>query len=135
MNKFNGFTLIELIVVTVIVAILALIALPSYNQYMRESRRIDAKNALVAVQLAEEKYRGNNTSYTVDLTATGLNLGTASPQGYYTISISAATATNYTATATVNSTSSQSSDSVSCPTLSVNQGGFVIDAYASCWGL
>lgn len=133
MKRNKGFTLIELLVVVSIIGILAAIALPSYTKYINRSRRIDAKNALTAVQLAQEKYRGNNITYSSVLSDLGLSSN--SPQGFYTLSISAATATSYTATATVNSASAQNSDATACPSLSVNESGFVVNSTASCWGL
>lgn len=129
-NTEQGFTLIELVVVMVIAAILAAIAVPSYNQYMQKSRRIDAKNALAAVQLAQEKYRGNSTAYNTTLASLGLSA--ASPQGYYTVSITSATASSYAAQAVINTTSAQASDS--CNTLTINQEGF-LSSNDSCWGL
>jgi len=129
-NTEQGFTLIELVVVMVIAAILTAIAVPSYNQYMQKSRRIDAKNALAAVQLAQEKYRGNSTAYSTTLASLGLSA--ASPQGYYTVSITSATASSYAAQAVINTTSAQASDS--CNTLTINQEGF-LSSNDSCWGL
>lgn len=128
MKLLKGFTLIEVMVVVVIIAILASIALPSYQEYVKKGRRIDAKNALSALQMAQEKYRGNNTSYTVELADLGLT--SASPQGFYTIEITSASGTGYTATATA--TGIQSSDTA-CPTLTVTQAGFT--GSATCWGL
>ena len=128
-----GFTLIELMVVVAIVAILSAIALPSYKGYVQKGRRVDAKDALVAIQLAQEKYRGNNTAYTT--TITDLGLTTSSTQNYYTLAISSATGTSFTATATVNASSAQAPDATKCPALSVNEKGFVVDATAVCWGL
>ena len=78
----NGFTLIELLIALVIIAILASIAIPSYESYLRKGRRVDAKNALSALQLAQEKYRGNNTAYSNSLTALGLTAGSAEIQSW-----------------------------------------------------
>jgi len=140
MKQNNGFTLIELIVVVVIVAILAAIAIPSYNAYLRQSRRTDAKDALLALQFAEEKYRGNNTEYSSDPSDLGLTSDSSettwtSPQGYYVLTITSASATTYAATATVDSSGAQSADATDCPALSINQAGFIVDDTASCWGL
>jgi type IV pilus assembly protein PilE len=42
----KGFTLIEVMIVVAIIAILAAIALPSYNAYVKRSKRADAKAGL-----------------------------------------------------------------------------------------
>ncbi|SCK18864.1 type IV pilin protein [Vogesella sp. LIG4] len=126
----QGFTLIELVVVMVVAAILATIAIPAYSQYIQKSRRIDAKNALTAVQLAQEKYRGNNTAYSSSQASLGLT--SSSPQGYYTISITTATSSTYAALAVINASSAQAKDS--CNNLTINQDGFP-SSNDSCWGL
>lgn len=75
MRKQKGFTLIELLVVIAIIGILATIVMVSLNtarQKARDSRRIsDARQ----VQLAEQMYYDNNTSYSAtlaQLTSSGL---------------------------------------------------------------
>lgn len=124
-NKLFGFTLIEVMIVVVVLGILAAIAYPSYLQYVNKGRRSDAKAALLQIQLAEEKWRANNTSYTTALSSLGFTatvVGGAnvfySPDEFYTLSASGASATAYTATATY--TGVQTGDS-SCKTLSINQ--------------
>src|ERR1035437_3168697 len=121
-NKHSGFTLIEVLIVVTIVAILAAIAIPSYQQYVLKGRRADAKEALGALQLAQEKYRGNNTAYSVVLADIGISA--TSSQGYYTLAITPATGTCpvetcYAATATVNAASAQAPDATKCPALLV----------------
>ena len=61
--KQAAFTLIELMVVVAIIGILAAIAYPSYIEYVQRARRADGQAAILRVQLAQEKYRANNTSY------------------------------------------------------------------------
>lgn len=135
-TKQLGFTLIELMVTVAIMGVLASIALPSYKEYVQKGRRVDAKDALTAIQLAEEKFRGNNTAYTTDLANLGLTA--TSTQKYYTLAVTAATGTSFTATATVNASSAQAPDATKCNVLVVTEKGF--DAVNSsnattCWGL
>lgn len=89
-----GFTLIELMIVVVIIAVLLAIAIPSFNEYIRRSRRAEAIAGLQQMQLAQERWRSNNPTY-----GAGTDIGL--PQSpYYTFSVSGNTATNYTLTAT-----------------------------------
>ena len=53
----TGFTLVELIIVVAIISILASIAIPAYNGYVETSRRSDGQAALMALAIAQEKYR------------------------------------------------------------------------------
>ncbi len=119
----------------VIVAILAAIAYPMYINQVRASRRSDAMNALLRIQLSEEKYRANNTTYASASTLINLGaIGTVSPQRYYSISISSPTASGFTATATPVAGSDQTKDT--CGTFAIDQDGPVTSgSYAgpSCW--
>lgn len=105
----RGFTLIELMVAVLVIGILAAIALPAYQQYMFRSRRADATAALANLQQAQERYRANQQSYADALATLGIT-SSVSPQGHYTIAITAAAATGYTLTATARSSSPQSRD-------------------------
>ena len=60
-----GFTLIELMVVVAIATILFAIAIPSYVTYIRQSRRTEAKTAVLDLAGREERYLSTNpTAYT-----------------------------------------------------------------------
>ena len=120
-----GFTLIELLVAVAILGILAAVALPSYQSYVRKSRRADAFIALSRIQLAEEKWRANNTSY--DTPAT-IGVASTSDQGYYSLSIVNTTATGYVATASAVSGSSQASDT-GCTSITITVNGALSPTY------
>jgi len=133
-SKNIGFTLIELMIVVAIIGILAGIAYPAYQDYITKGRRSDAKVALLSLQMAQEKYRANCAQYAdgqhastrscvAGSTTAGdhdLIYGTASPDGYYTLSIASGDATTYSVTATY--TGIQTGDTA-CKTLSIDQDG------------
>jgi type IV pilus assembly protein PilE len=100
----KGFTLIELMLVIGIVAILVAFAIPSFQDALRKSRRSDAMNTIMDIQLAQEKYRTNNARY-----GTNAQLGFDNPQitpdGHYSVAVSlpfatAARSSSYAITAT-----------------------------------
>lgn len=132
-SKPRGFTLIELMITVVVVGILASIAVPAYTDYVRKSRRADGKTALTRIQLQQEKWRAGHMSYSASLTE--LKVGTTSPDGHYTMSVSGATASGYTATAT-GGTKQQSdkAGATSCAnlTLTVN-GNDAVFGPVDCW--
>ncbi|MDA1106963.1 MAG: type IV pilin protein [Proteobacteria bacterium] len=138
-----GFTLIELMIVVAIVGILAAIAYPSYTDSVRKGRRAEAITALYQLQIAEEKWRANNVSYTSTLGTDGLGLPATSPASgtaYYDIAIAGgADGTSFSATATAKSTGGQDQDKaggVSCTPLTINQNGpdYGTPNQAACWG-
>ena len=140
-----GFTLIELMLVVAIIGIIASIAYPAYQDYITRARRADAKNTLLTIQLAQEKWRASNPSYTSDLSDIGYTVDADgkfwSVDGRYNIT-SAGTNTTYTLTSTAPSTSIQFSD-LDCRSLiidensdktSTNSGGTTASTTTTtCW--
>ena len=89
----KGFTLIELMIVLAIVAILIVLALPSFQDTIRKSRRSDAMNAILDIQLSQERWRVNHTTYG---TLTDLKITNASPDGHYSLTVTDEGRTTYT---------------------------------------
>lgn len=118
----RGFTLIELMIAVVVVAILAAVALPSFMDSIRKSRRSEAFTALSNIQQAQERWRANNAAYAADLGASGLNVATTTPNGYYTLAVASTAATGYRAIATAVSGKSQDKDG-NCAKLGVQLTG------------
>jgi len=91
--RARGFTLIELMIAVAVVAILVSIALPSYQTYIRKSRRPDAKTALLDLAAREERYYTLNNAYTNQLSNLGfatnaaVGLGSSAGKPDYTMSI------------------------------------------------
>jgi type IV pilus assembly protein PilE len=119
-----GFSLIEVLVVMVILGILAAIVLPSYQSSLYRSRRSDAMAALTKIQQAQERWRGNATSYQATLADLPGARESTSPSQYYDLSIvtDSVSASGYTARATATSGSKQAGDSA-CQVLEVQLTG------------
>lgn len=135
MNKYTmkGFTLLELMIAITILGIITIIGVGSYSTYVRKGRRVDAMNMLLSISLAEEKYRGSNTTYGT-LAEVWSNVST-SPEGYYTVAISNVSATSYTLTATaVGNQANDSENGSSCGTLTLTMSnGTITKTPSVCW--
>src|SRR6201987_6133436 len=89
--RSHGFTLVELMVVVVIATILLSVAVPSYMSQVRQSRRTEAKTAVLDLASREERYFSTNGAiYSTTPTHLGYS-GGAFPapfctDTYYTIS-------------------------------------------------
>lgn len=133
LDEIKGFTLIELVVTLLVVAILITVAAPTYRTYILKSHRADGTSTLMAMQLAQEKYRFNNTQYgTLAQVWGGV---TSSPNGYYQLGISNISATGYTLTATAQGTQANDSETgTSCATLTITvNGSSVAKTPSACW--
>jgi len=111
----TGFTLVELLIVVTIIGILASIAYPSYQEYIRSSRRTAAMGCVMEQTHFMERFYSGNMTY----------VGAAPPAcpgavtDFYNVAAANQTATTYTITAAP--TGTQAIDR--CGTLSVNQTG------------
>ena len=124
----TGFTLVELIIVVAIISILASIAIPAYNGYVETSKRSDAQASLMALAIAQEKYRASNPTYTTVITDL-IGVSSASESGYYTLAVTAASGATFTATATPDGWTDSNGN---CSPMSINQDGPA--GTLSCWG-
>lgn len=136
----SGFTLIELLITVAIIGILATIAYPVYTDSVRKGRRAEAITDLYSIQLAQEKWRANNTTYGTlanvwGTVTTSPSTGTA----YYDLALTNNTATGYTLTATAKSAGGQNQDKangVTCTPLTITQNGPTYSpvGQTACWG-
>ena len=92
MNTQNGFTLIELMIVVVVVAILMAVAIPSYQDYSKRGKIVEATSALSDGRVKMEQYFQDNRTYVGGPTPTATT--------NFTYAVSNTSATTYTITAT-----------------------------------
>lgn len=96
----SGFTLVELLVVVAIATILFAVAIPSYVTYVRQSRRTEARTAVLELAGREERFFSTNGATYADTPANLGYTGAAFPVvvggGYYQINVCIATAQNAT---------------------------------------
>lgn len=148
-SSMSGFTLIELMVTVVVAAILFSIAIPSYLNQIRESRRTEAKTALLDLAGREETLFSTQNLYSAVPTTVGYT-GGAFPvtvgSGYYTVTVvvpnpaAPAAQPSFIITATPVAGTSQAKDTA-CQSFSVDQLGNQTalnsggaDNSAACWG-
>ena len=129
---FRGFSLIELMIVVSIVAILGTIAYPSYQQYVLNTNRVEAKAMLLNAANRQETYFMDFNQYASSATALGMSA--ASDTGLYQLAITVS-GNSYTLSATAKATTAQAKDT-DCTVFSINQLGVKSAsgaASSSCW--
>jgi type IV pilus assembly protein PilE len=131
MPRSRGFTLIELMVVVVIATILLSIAIPSYMAQIRQSRRVEARTAILDLAGREERFFSTNSAaYTAAAASLGYaGLPSAVGSGYYSVSVcspacapSAVPAPSYAVIATPVAGQSQAQDT-QCTAFAVDSAG------------
>ncbi|MBP0048867.1 prepilin-type N-terminal cleavage/methylation domain-containing protein [Marinobacterium sp. AK62] len=121
-RRAGGFTLIEVMVVVVIIGILASIALPAYQDYVRDSKRAEAKAALSLVAQRMERCFTESNTYVGCYGGATVN----SDSGNWVVSITESAA-SYQLEA---DTSAQHSDGECDPMTLTNTGA---TSPAACW--
>lgn len=130
-----GFTLIEVMITVVIVAILGSIAVPSYLSHVRDSRRQEAKRAMLEAAQTMESFYAMNMTYVGSSNGTTPSIfATKVPKDgdeqYYTLSFDEEpTATTYTLKA--EPYAGQVDDR--CGTLTLTRAGAKNAAESDCW--
>jgi len=102
MNNVKGFTLVELMIVVAIIGVVGAIAVPSYDSFMKKSKRADAKVGLAKLADRQERHYLQNNTYTTSLTALGITSGGLTEKGYYLLSVVASNATGFVLKADAN---------------------------------
>jgi type IV pilus assembly protein PilE len=148
-SLMTGFTLIELMVALVVVTVLIMIAIPAYQNQIRESRRTEAKTALLDLAGREETLYSTQNLYSMVPSQIGYGAGAfplAVGNNYYTVNVQVpnpaapAGQPSFLVTATPVAGSSQAQDAP-CQSFSVDQlgnqtaldGGGAVNT-TTCWG-
>jgi type IV pilus assembly protein PilE len=129
--KQSGFTLVELMIAVVIIGILAGVAYPSYVDSVMRAKRSDAMNAMLSLQLSQQKFRANCRFYatlgTADAcgatagTSTTINFSATSGEGLYTLLVTGAGTQGYVITATAVTGETQANETgCTAMTLTIN---------------
>ena len=97
--RHAGFTLVELMVVVAIATILLAVAVPSYLSYVRQSRRTEARTAVLDLAGREERFFSTNgAAYTATAAQLGYTaLGVPVGSGYYQLTVCVPANSNCTA--------------------------------------
>ncbi len=91
--RTRGYSLVEVVAVLAILAVLAALSLPGFRAHILKGRRAEARDALHAVQLAQERFRSRSPRYAATLEE--LALANTTRSGLYRLRIVQADATRY----------------------------------------
>ena len=123
-TKKQGFTLIELVVVIATLSIILALAIPAYGRYSYRARRVEARELLMRVAAAQERFYTNFNRYAADpVTGTAsLGISDTSEHGYYKVTTAnGPSGDNQSYVLSVAPQGAQASDK--CGTMTLNNNG------------
>ena len=145
MRSPRGFTLPEILTALVVVAVLTAIAIPMWRAHVLRVNRAEARDMLIALQAAQDRYFGRHARYATFAQVTvqppdGLGLQTASERQHFALALTThADGLGYLATARPSSRDGQDSDP-RCVELTIDHVGQMRavdsagkDQSADCW--
>jgi len=136
--EFLGFTLIELLIAMAIMGILASVSYPYYNDSVKKSRRVDAINTLIQLQIEQEKFRSRSMGYATQLSDLPVRVEKKiflSHEGYYEITLLSASSTSFEIIAKPVADGPQKEDECSVFKVSVNGPELKNEEARRCWNL
>lgn len=140
-SRKSGFTFVEIVVVLVIISVLLGIAIPGYRSIILKNGRVEARSALTALALQQERLRSNCAYYassigTADICGEGsgktkVAFRTTTESNRYTLSLKTTGDYDYLLLATA--TGPQAGDS-DCSTISLTlDKGTQTRSPPQCW--
>ena len=91
-RRCGGFTTLELLVAVSISAVLSSVAYPSFKDQIAKAHRADAIAALTTAQMAQERWRANQTTYG---SLGDIGVAAVSSAGHYSLQVASNTSTGY----------------------------------------
>lgn len=96
----TGLSLIELMIVLLIVSLLSLLAYPSYAQFVKKTRRLEAKLALFDLAGRMEQYAAENAQSYTGATLPSLGVAPITEKKGYQLRLEEVSKSHYTLVAT-----------------------------------
>lgn len=115
----RGFSLIEILIVAALIALLASLAISSYSGYIRRTHRVEAKEALLRIADAQERYFVTHQRYG-DFNDLGMASGKTT-HNIYRLSLTSSDPSWRDFTASATPAGAQSNDR--CGTFSIDHAG------------